>query len=219
MRHDTRSNTAAALGALATVLALTLAAAPAAAQVTAKVGPLRYDTNAKTTGVTGIGIPPGADAEVGDADTLVLTLEYALTPKWGVELVLGVPPKIKATASGSVAFLGEVLTARNMSPTLLLTYHFGDSGAKLRPYVGLGVNYTKFTDISTPYGWDVQMSDSTGVAAHAGLDYALGKNWGLWASLGMADVKTKLVATGATVLQTEIDFRPRTYSAGLFYKF
>ncbi len=201
-------------------LALLVAAAPALAQQhTVKVGALRYDTNAKTNGVTGVGIPPGADAEVGDADTLVATYTYALSPNLGVELVLGVPPKIKATASGSVAFLGEVLTARNVSPTLLLTWQFGKPGDKLRPYVGLGVNYTRFESITNPFGWDVQMSDSTGLAGHVGVDWAMDKQWGLFASYGMAKVKTKLVATGATVLQSTIDFRPRTYSAGVYFQF
>ncbi len=201
-------------------LALLLAAAPALAQQhTVKLGALRYDTHAKTSGVTGVGIPPGADAEVGDADTVVATYTYALSPNLGVELVLGVPPKIKARASGSVAFLGEVLTARNVSPTLLLTWQFGKAGDTLRPYVGLGVNYTRFESITNPYGWDVEMSDSTGLAGHVGLDWAMDKQWGLFASYGMAKVKTKLVATGATVLQSTIDFRPRTYSAGVYFKF
>jgi hypothetical protein len=33
------------------------------------------------------------------------------------------------------------------------------------------------------------------------------------------DVKSKLVATGATVLQTTIDFKPWTYSVGAFCRF
>ena len=202
------------------VLAALLASGAAQAQShTLKFGAVRYDTNAKTNGVTGIGIPPGADATIGDATTVVLAYEYALSPHIGVELVLGVPPKIKATAAGSVAFLGEVLTARNVAPTLLFTYHFGAPGNAVRPYAGIGVNYTKFTNVTTPYGWDVSLSDSTGLAAHVGVDWALNKQWGLWASLGAVEVRSKLVATGATVLQSTIDFRPLTYSAGVSFKF
>jgi outer membrane protein len=202
------------------VLAALLACGAAQAQShTLKFGAVRYDTNAKTNGVTGIGIPPGADATIGDATTVVMTYEYALSPHVGVELVLGVPPKIKATAAGSVAFLGEVLTARNVAPTLFFTYHFGAPSNALRPYAGIGVNYTKFTNVTTPYGWDVSLSDSTGLAAHVGVDWALNKQWGLWASLGAVEVRSKLVATGATVLQSTIDFRPLTYSVGASFKF
>jgi outer membrane protein len=42
---------------------------------------------------------------------VLFSYERLITPNIGIELVLGVPPKIKATATGSVAFLGEVLSA------------------------------------------------------------------------------------------------------------
>lgn len=186
---------------------------------TLKGGVIYYQTHARTNGVTGIGIPPGADATVGNATTVLLTYEYALSPNVGVELVLGVPPKIKARASGSVAFLGEVLTARNVAPTLLFNYHFFAPGSTLRPYLGVGINYTKFTGVTTPYSWDARLSDSTGLAAQAGLDWALNKQWGLFASIAKVDVKSNLTATGAVVLQSTIDFRPITYSVGASFRF
>jgi outer membrane protein len=199
---------------------LAVAQAPALAQSqTLKGGVIRYDAHSKTNGVTGIGIPAGADAEVGDATTLFFTYEYEVKPNVGIELVLGIPPKIKAKATGSVAFLGEVLTARNVAPTLLVNYHFGEAGSKLRPYLGLGINYTRFTNVTTPYGWDVKLRDSVGLAAQVGADYALSKELGLFASVARVDVKSKLVATGAVVLQSTIDFRPYTYAFGAYYRF
>ncbi len=201
-------------------LAALVACSAAQAQTsTVKFGAIRYDTHAKTTGITGVGIPPGADAEVGDATTVLATYEYALSPNFGLELVLGIPPKIKANASGSVPFLGEVMTARNVAPTVFLVYHFGQQGDTFRPYAGVGLNYTRFTDVKSPYGWDVKLSDSTGLAAQFGVDYALSKQWGLWASVAVLKVKSDLVATGATVLQTTIDFRPTTYAFGASFKF
>lgn len=205
---------------LAAVAACTALAGTARAEDNVfKLGLTRYDTHSKTNGVSGPGIPAGADAETGDATTVIFVGERLLSPNFGVELVLGVPPKIKAKATGSVAFLGEVLSARNVAPTLLFNWHFGSESDALRPYAGLGLNYTKFTDIKTPYGWDVQMSDSWGAAAQVGVDYALDKRWGLFTSIAVVKVKSKLVATGATVLQTTIDFRPIVYSAGVAYRF
>ena len=204
---------------LTALAALAASGAAQAQDSTLKGGVIYYQTHAKTNGVTGIGIPPGADATIGNATTPLLTYEYALSPNVGVELVLGLPPKIKATASGSVAFLGEVLTARNVAPTLLINYHFFAPGSTLRPSVGLGINYTKFTDVKTPYGWNVNLSDSTGFAGHVGLDWAYTKQWGLFASIGASQVKSNLTATGATVLQSTIDFRPVTYTVGASYRF
>ncbi len=203
----------AALGGLACL------GAAQAQNVTVKAGAIYYQTHAKTNGVTGIGIPPGADATVGNATTLLLAFEYALSPHVGVELVLGVPPKIEAKAAGSVAFLGDVLSARIVAPTLLFNYHFLAPGSALRPYVGVGVNYTRFIDAQTPYGWDVNLSDSTGLAAHVGLDWAFNKQWGLFASIGASQVKSNLTATGAAVLRSTIDFRPVTYTLGASYRF
>ena len=142
-----------------------------------------------------------------------------MSPHVGVELVLGVLPKFKARAAGSVAFLGEVLTARNVTPTLLLNYHFFAPGSTLRPYLGVGVNYTRFTDVTTPHAWDVHLSDSTGLAAQAGLDWALNKQWGLFASVAKVQLKSNLTATGAVVLQSTINFRPITYSVGASFRF
>lgn len=186
-----------------------------------KVGAIFYQTHSETNGITGIGIPPGADAETGDAWTVLFTYERLLTPNFGVELVLGWPPTISAKATGSVAFLGDdVLEAKNVAPTLLFNYHFGQPGDKFRPYVGAGINYTRFTDIesSLPVD-DVEMSDSWGWAVQLGFDYQFTPQWGLFASIARVDVESDLVATGATVLKTTIDFRPVTYSFGVSYRF
>jgi outer membrane protein len=186
---------------------------------TFKAGFIRYQPHSRTNGIEGIGIPPGADADVGGANTVLFTYEYDVQPSIGVELVLGVPPKITAKATGSLVALGDIMSAHNVAPTLLFNYHFGQAGTTWRPYVGLGINYTKFTQASSPLGFDIKLSDSVGAAVQGGVDYALSKQWGLFASIAYVDVKSKLVATGATVLQSTINFRPVTYSFGAAYKF
>ena len=202
-------------------LTATLAASAALAQAnTVKAGVIYYQTHSSTTGIQGIGIPPGADAKTGNASTLVLTYERALDAHFGLELVLGIPPKITAAATGSVAFLGDnVLTAKNVAPTVLLNYHFGTAGDVFRPYLGAGINYTRFVNIRSTLAPKVEMSDSTGLAVQAGFDYAITPQWGFFGSIARVDVKSKLVAVASTVLTTEIDFRPVTYSVGLSYRF
>lgn len=196
-----------------------LAAATASAQLnTVKLGAIRYQTHAETSGIRGIGVPPGADADVGSATTLLFTYEREVAPNVGIELVLGVPPTIKARASGSVSFLGEVLSAKNVAPTLIVNYHF-NAGQAFRPYLGAGINYTKFTDIKSSLAPKVEMSDSVGPVIQAGFDYALNKECGLFASIAKVWVKSDLVASGTTVLTTTIDFKPITYSFGAYYRY
>jgi outer membrane protein len=205
--------------AAAAVLALAASAAFAQQNVV-KAGAILYTTHSKTNGVQGIGVPPGADAETGNATTVLFTYERLFTPNVGVELVIGIPPKIKAKATGTVAFLGDdILSAKNVAPTLLLNYHFGGAGDAFRPYLGAGINYTKFASIESKLAPDVKMSDSTGLCIQAGFDYAFNKDWGMFASVAKVDVKTKLVASGTTVLTSTIDFRPITYSIGASYRF
>lgn len=206
---------------LALGAALTLGTTAAQAQLNiAKAGAILYQPHSKTTGIQGIGIPPGADAEVGSATTLLLTYERMIDKNLGVELVIGIPPRIKAKATGTVAFLGDdILSAKNVAPTLILNYHFGQAGDTLRPYLGIGVNYTRFTGIKSKLAPSVEMSDSVGPVVQAGIDYAIDKQWGLFGSIAKVRVKSDLVAVASTVLTTTIDFRPVTYSVGVSYRF
>jgi len=196
-----------------------IASAAAAQDNVVKLGLTYYQTHSRTDGISGIGVPAGADAEVGNATTVIFVYERMFTPNVGLELVVGIPPTIKAQASGSVAFLGEVLSVKNVSPTLLLNYHFFAPSEAFRPYVGAGINYTRFTDIKSSLAPDVQMSTSTGLALQAGFNCMLNKDVGVFASISKLDVKSKVVATGATVLTTTVDFRPIVYSAGVSYQF
>jgi outer membrane protein len=209
------------LPSLAAGLVAMLAAGAASAENNVvKFGITDYTTHSRTNGVTGIGVPPGADAKTGDGITVIAVYERLFTPNIGAEIVLGIPPRIKAKATGSVAFLGDdVLSARNLSPTFLVNYHFNAPGDTWRPYVGAGVNYTKFISRESRLASDVKMGDSIGWAVQGGVDYALNKEWGLFASVAALKVKSKVVASGATVLQTTIDFRPIVYSFGTVYRF
>jgi len=204
-------------------LALACGVAAADGDNVVKVGISRYQTHSRTDGISGIGVPPGADASVSGATTVIFVYERLLTPispNLGVEFVLGVPPRLHARATGSVAFLGDdVLSAKNVAPTLLLNYHFFGPETRLRPYVGVGVNYTRFTSIRSSLAPDVEMGSSTGLAIQAGVNYAITKDFGLFASVAKVNVKSKVVAAGATVLTTTVDFRPIVYSAGISYNF
>lgn len=209
-----------------TLLAAAMAGGAAQAQdfslanLEIKLGASRYTTHSKTSGIRGIGVPAGADAETGDATTGILAVELHLTPNLGAELVIGAPPRVKARATGSVAFLGDdILSAKNVSPTLLVNWHFGSPGDRWRPYVGAGINYTRFVGIRSRLASDVSMKDSVGWAVQGGLAFAVDKRLSLWTSIAALKTKTDIVAAGSTVLTSTIDFKPVVYSAGVAYRF
>jgi outer membrane protein len=207
------------LQALALACAAVACGTASAQSNVVQVGISEYTTHERSSGITGPGIPPGANADVGNGTTLLLTYERLLTPNLGIEFVIGVPPRLKATGTGSVAFLGEVLSAKNVAPTAFVNYHFGQPGDTWRPFAGVGINYTRFDDAKSPVFPKVELGDSTGWAVHAGTDYNINKEWALWASVSALQVKTKVVATGATVIQSTVDLRPIVYSAGVGYRF
>ncbi len=209
------------ISSLVVAAALSFGALAAQAQDNVfKVGVTRYDAHSKTNGISGIGVPPGADAKVGDATTVIFVYERLFTPNIGAELVIGIPPTIKAKATGSVAFLGDgVLSAKNVAPTLLFNYHFFNPGDTWRPYIGAGINYTRFTSVRSSLAPDVEMGDSWGPAVQVGVSYAITKDIGAFVSLAAIKVKSKVVASGSSVLTTTVDFRPLVYSAGVEYKF
>ena len=187
-----------------------------------KIGATRYDTHAKTSGIEGVGVPPGADVKVGDATTVIFVYERLFGPNLGAELVIGIPPTIKAKAAGSVEFLnatGTVLSVENWAPTLLFNYHFFEPGATWRPYVGAGINYTQFKNAKSSIASEVDVGSSWGPAVQVGIEYAITKDINAFASLAAVKVKSKVVASDGTVLTTKVDYRPTVYSLGVAYKF
>ena len=195
-----------------------------------KFGVTRYTTQSSTNGLTAspqVFATP-ADAQTGDATTIIAVYERMLTPNIGAELVLGVPPRIKAKGTGAAAVLGnELLSAKNVSPTLLANYYFGDAANTWRPYLGVGINYTKFTGLRSSLPTSkLTMSESWGWALQAGLSYAVRRDWGLFGSITRLDVKSNVEAVASipgvpvpVEVKSTINFAPITYSTGVWYRF
>ncbi|EHC72308.1 TPA: outer membrane beta-barrel protein, partial [Salmonella enterica] len=81
-------------------------------------------------------------------------------------------------------------------PTLMAQWYFGDSSSKVRPYVGVGVNYTTFfdndfNDNGKKTGLsDLSFKDSWGAAGQVGVDYLINRDWLIGASVWYMDIDT-----------------------------
>ncbi|WJY17073.1 outer membrane protein OmpW [Pectobacteriaceae bacterium CE90] len=153
---------------------------------------------------------------------LGLTFTYMATDNIGVELLAATPFQHKVGLNG----LGTIAEVKHLPPTLMAQYYFGQKEDKLRPYLGVGVNYTtffdeKFNDTGKDNGLsDLSLSDSWGIAAQAGLDYNLNKNWLLNMSLWWMDISTdvKFKAGGQDqTVSTRLD--PWLFMFAVGYKF
>lgn len=113
---------------------------------------------------------------------------YFYNKNLAVELILTVPQQHDLSSS---ALGGKIGTVTHLPPTLLAQYHFDAAGFK--PYVGAGVNYTRFTSADLPPGVDIKR-DSWGGALQVGVDLPLSGNMVL-----NLDVKKVYIATDVSV--------------------
>ena len=189
---------------------------------------------AQADDISGPFVPPGLNVHVDNVETLYVAYVRTLSSHWVAELAFGYPPLTKTEGRGpatlgSVPYNGQVIsTARWVAPTLLLEYVFGSPSSRLRPYVGAGVNYTKFVNRqSTPAGnaasggpTSISLTASVGPAVTAGLSYELNDRWHVYASYSVAQVNSKLTANTAGILRTsEVHFWPNTLVISAGYSF
>ena len=186
------------------------------------------NVNSSSPNLTGPFTPPNANLTVGDKTTVSFGYIREIAPNIEIEFALGIPPTHNINGTGSLAGAGVIARVKQFAPTAFVNYRFGKAGDTFRPFVGVGVNYTKFSPTSTPSGdaasggpTQLESSDSTGFAAHAGATYALGGGWSLTGAIAMANVKTDLKSTtaGAIIRKTTIDLRPVVLSLNVGYSF
>jgi outer membrane protein len=135
---------------------------------------------------------------------------YFLSPNLAAELVLTTPQKQTVYANGS-----EIGSFKHLPPSLLLQYHFTDLQG-IKPYVGAGINYTHFSDVSLPAGVSLD-SHSWGWAFQAGLDIPLDRNWSINLDVKKAYIRSDVYAAGSSIGRLRVD--PILYAVGLGYRF
>jgi outer membrane protein len=141
-----------------------------------------------------------------------LDISYFLSPNMAVELILTVPQKHELSSS---VLGGQIGTLKHLPPTLLAQYHFtGNSGFK--PYVGAGINYTRFSSVNLPAGVDIDRN-SVGAALQVGVDIPLSGNMYL-----NFDVKKVYLGTDVTVAGVDagsFKVNPLLVGVGLGWRF
>lgn len=142
----------------------------------------------------------------------------------------GVPNYVKLATGVQVNRYDGVTVARvrQTAPTVFLNYKFFESSAAFRPYVGVGLNYTKFKVTPTAAGNDlygdgqvrISSSDSFGLAFQIGGSYKIDKNWSINAGWMTAAVRNDVVIrTNHTEERLFYRFHPSVFSATVGYSF
>ena len=124
-------------------------------------------------------IPPtftsySTGATVSSSDTLGLVFTHFFTDNIAIEGVAGLPARMKVYGKGKITAgfngvdLGDpainplVTSARQWSPALLLQYYFGRADSEFRPFLGIGVCYTTFSNIHLNSAFENTMNSSFG---------------------------------------------------------
>ncbi len=143
-------------------------------------------------------------------------ISYFFTPNIAAELVLTVPQK--QTVSSNGVAIGSL---KHLPPTLTLQYHFTGTPA-FKPYVGAGINYTRFTSVQfTPAvvaALNPSLSkNSVGFALQAGVDIPIGENMVLNFDVKKVQIKTNVSSFGAKVGTLKVD--PLLVGVGIGWRF
>jgi outer membrane protein len=155
----------------------------------------------------------GLNVNAKDKTIPEVDITYFFNKNIAAELVLSYPQRVEVKAGQ--ASLGTVTA---LPPTLLAQYHFTQFGP-LKPYVGAGLNYTRFGSRELNNGstfYSVEKS-SIGYAAQIGADYMLTKNWGINLDVKYIQIKTDVLSAGVSA--GTLDLSPIATSVGVTYKF
>jgi len=136
-------------------------------------------------------------------------ITYFFNKNVAAELVLTVPQKHDVRSNGT-----NIGTLKHLPPSLLLQYHFDAPGFK--PYVGAGVNYTRFSSLNLPAGVGIDRN-SWGGALQVGVDIPLNKNLSLNFDVKKVYIKTDVFAGGVKAGTFKVD--PVLVGVGLGWRF
>ena len=155
--------------------------------------------------------------DVEDDTRFAFTLGYRFHDKFGIELLAAEQFKHDFTlTSGDTAIGGST---KHLPPTLTLQYYpLGGTEAYVQPYVGVGVNYTRFSSEKVGIeGAELDLDSSWGAAGQVGVDLLINDNWALNASAWYIDLETDASLGGADIGTVKID--PWVIMGGLSYRF
>jgi outer membrane protein len=163
-----------------------------------------------------------ADIKVSNKTIPEVDFTYFFSPNLAAELILTYPQKHNISANiPTLAVNGEIGSVKQLPPTLTVQYHFTDFGA-VKPYLGAGLNYTRFSSVNLPQGTALGSltidKNSFGLAFQAGVDYAIDANWSLNLDIKKVQMRTDL-KSGAAGNLGKIKIDPLLVGVGVGYKF
>ena len=152
----------------------------------------------------------GLGLKINDKTIPEVDVSYFFNPNFALELILTYPQKHNLSSNGA-----RIGTLKHLPPTLLAQYHFNLGPVK--PYVGAGLNYTRFSNIRILDGAATVDKNSFGPALQVGLDVPLDKNWSINVDVKKVWIRTDVKVGGNKVGKFKAD--PVLVGLGVGYRF
>jgi outer membrane protein len=158
----------------------------------------------------------GLDLSINDKTLPEFDITRFFTPNIAAELVLTYPQKQTISAGGT-----PIGSLKHLPPVLSLQYHFTQLQG-WRPYVGAGVNYTRFSDVQFDAATTAALHpsikhNSFGAALQAGVDVPLTDGWLVNADVKKVQISTDVSSAGTKVGTFKVD--PWLFSLGVGKRF
>lgn len=196
------------------------AAMAAQGDILARFRVINVNPDVKTTGILS-----ALSGDVQDDTIPELDFTYMITNNIGAELILGTSRHTvtanRVPLGGGNGSIGKVSV---LPPTLTLQYHFNPEGS-VRPYVGAGLNYTRFYragGLSTEVGGVSIKKNSFGPALQVGMDVAVTKNVFLNVDLKKIWIDTKATGSSGAINGMslgKLEINPLVFGVGVGMKF
>jgi outer membrane protein len=190
------------------------------------------DSGKSTVYVEALGGDTPLTVSVDENTQLGLNFVYFYDNNWAFEatpfthdITIHDPQGISGGLFGANVDGATLAEVTQLPPTLSALYYF-DSASSLKPYAGIGINYTIFFDEdfkSTPESLgfnDLELDGSFGFSIQVGADYQLNNKWHVNASARYIDIGTDAnFKIGDIKGSASVDVDPMVYSVMLGYKF
>lgn len=223
-------------------LVLAVSAAPALANWSVNVGAITVapqDSSSHLNVVeTVAGLPANStELSVNNNTQLGITIDYQLNKNWTIELIAATPFSHDIQVKGSAIDGLPIGSSKHLPPTLLAQYHFDLGDSRFDPFIGLGLNYTKFFQeevsgelVSTLQALNVtdandkvelKLKDSVGLAMQAGVNIKLADSWSAHLMLSKMDIETEgqVQVNGTTIQSVDVTIDPYVWMIGARYSF
>lgn len=154
------------------------------------------------------GFVNGASAEASDETTVKFNVTHMVTNNIAVELAVGIAPRIQLDiATDATGNHKNAAEADVQTPSLLAKYFFFTPDVKLRPYVGLGATYVRFTDVKVHddgptgtihrlAGYSASVDSTWAPVYNVGVSYKLNEQWSIGTSFSYIPIDTKMTFKG-----------------------